>query len=128
MANTACEHSKEIVSKLKNALASDETARKETAASRERSGCVPDVGLASILRKQTISQENNSITDIDITSKMIQAERNKLANIEDTDVSMKSIEVETEASTLHKIHTKDNVTEMIESKSSNNFYISRLFQ
>merc|ERR1711944_214530 len=48
LANTAYAYSKEIVLQLKNALANDEAARKELAASRERSGGVPDVGLASI--------------------------------------------------------------------------------
>ena len=116
------------MSQLKSALARDETARKESAASRESSGCVPDVGLASILRKQTISEINYGKTNIDITNKIIQAERNNLVNSEDTDASMKSLEAQPEASMIHKIHTEDNVTEILESKFSIGFYISTLFQ
>jgi len=117
LANTAYAHSKEIVSHLKNALANDEAARKELAASRERSGGVPDVGLASILRKQTLST-NSKDTSIDITNKLVQAEKNNLIGVLEAAADMSSKEVGGN-STMHKIYTEDHVTEMLENDSDN---------
>ena len=117
LANTAYAHSKEIVSHLKNALANDEAARKELAASRERSGGVPDVGLASILRKQTLTT-NSKETSIDITNKLIQAEKNNLIGVLEAAADMSSKEVG-QNSTMHKIYTEDHVTEMLENDSDN---------
>ena len=105
------------MTQLKNALANDEAARKESAASRESSGGVPDVGLASILRKQTMLQNSNKETSIDITNKLILAERNNSTNNSDADVVMKSLDTD-EHSSSHKIHSHDNVTEMLENDAS----------
>lgn len=105
------------MTQLKNALANDEAARKESAASRESSGGVPDVGLASILRKQTMLQNSNKETSIDITNKLILAEKNNLTNNSDADVVMKSLDTD-EHSSSHQIHSHDNVTEMLENDSS----------
>lgn len=105
------------MAQLKDALANDEAARKESAASRETSGGLPDVGLASILRKQTMSQNSNKETSIDITNKLILAEKNNLTNNADADVVMKSLDTD-EHSSSHKIHSHDNVTEMLENDDS----------
>ena len=105
------------MTQLKIALANDEAARKESAASRESSGGVPDVGLASILRKQTMLQNSNTETSIDITNKLILAEKNNLTNNSDVDVVMKSLETD-EHSSSHKILSHDNVTEMLENDAS----------
>ena len=105
------------MSHLKNALANDEAARKELAASRERSGGVPDVGLASILRKQTLST-NSKDTSIDITNKLVQAEKNNLIGVLEAAADMSSKEVGGN-STMHKIYTEDHVTEMLENDSDN---------
>ena len=106
------------MSQLKNALANDEAARKELAASRERSGGVPDVGLASILRKQTLTT-NSKETSIDITNKLIQAEKNNLIGVLEAAADMSSNEVGENSRMMHKIYTEDHVTEMLENDSDN---------
>ena len=125
MANTACEHSKEIVTQLKHALSNDEAARKESAASRESSGGIPDVGLASILRKQTMSETSNEQTTIDISNKLLQAEKNISTNNSNLDVGRKSLE-DSEQTMGHKIYSHDNVTEMIENNSTDTSDIGNL--
>ena len=97
---------------MKNALANDETARKETAASRERSGEVPDVGLASILKNQNILQNTQKETSIDIANKIIQSDSERLKIDGNNQLLSKE----------HTIQVKGAVAEMIETCSDNEDY------
>jgi len=70
LANSAAIIAKDIVNMLKDAIKKDENIRRETAASKERSGTSPDIGLAAMLRKETILQQFQKAIDIDIVKKL----------------------------------------------------------
>ena len=102
--------------RLKNALSTDEAARKEAAASREKSGGVPDVGLASILKNKSMSQTTHNI---DIASKIVHSDKKTLESV-DQDISMDiSVDGREFLATEHKIRSKGPVTEMNEESSGN---------
>lgn len=74
LANTAANMAKDTVDLVKNALARDDIARKETAASKERSGYAPDIGLAATLKKGSILQSSKTDTNIDLANRLIESE------------------------------------------------------
>ena len=96
-------------------MARDEAARKETAASKESSGGVPDVGLAAILRRESILQKAQKETNIDLANRLIQSDneiqrRNKAEGIQLTsdDDDDHAIHVG------QRVRDKGGVTEMLE--------------
>ena len=90
LAHTASDHAKETVERLKNALARDEAARKETDASKERSGGVPDVGLAATLRKESILQQTQKEMHIDLAKKLVQSDQGRNSRVREHEVDLTS--------------------------------------
>ena len=116
LAHTAADHSNLTVQRLKNALSKDESTRKEAAASRESSGGVPDVGLASILRNRSLSQ---TVQNIDIDTRILFSDKQKFDNSGDLENTLNSYDDNNLMSNQHKIRSKGLVAEMTEEGSEN---------
>ena len=102
---------------MKNALAQDEEARKETAASKERSGGVPDVGLAAMLRKESILQNAKTELSTDFANRLMKSDSEKNSTNKGKDIQLRASDDDEGMYADQRIRDKGGVTEMEESDS-----------
>lgn len=105
LTHSAAETAKEIVDMLKDVLKKDENVRKETAASRERSGKAPDIGLAANLRKASILQLSQNETCVDIAKDI--AHKMNINDVIDVDIEDDALDIETIPSTKKLFSSSD---------------------
>jgi hypothetical protein len=117
LAHKAVDHAKDTADRLKNALARDELARKETAASRESSGQTPDIGLASILKNGSIGS-NQSNTEL--AKKIMRIDTEIHERVKDKErLNFESVDNDSKFQKDHQISTDGRVVTMVEQMSDN---------